>query len=58
MKERSKEMAHILIAATSDDVAAMERILGRRHDSIVVVSAMSEALEKLKEKTFDRIKNV
>jgi response regulator RpfG family c-di-GMP phosphodiesterase len=47
-------MAHILIAATPDDVAAMERILGQRHQ-FIVASTRSEALAKHKETAFDLI---
>jgi response regulator RpfG family c-di-GMP phosphodiesterase len=48
------ELAHILIAATADDVAAIERILGDRHE-LCVVGTMSEAEAKLKEQVFDLI---
>lgn len=47
-------MARIFIAATADDVAAMERILGERHE-LCVVSTMSEAEKQLKEQGFDLI---
>jgi CheY-like chemotaxis protein len=48
------EVARILIAATPDSVANLERILGPRHE-FIVVSTMSEAMVQLRKQTFDLI---
>ena len=53
-KEQVTEVARILIAATPDDVATMEHILGQQHEYIVA-STVSEALAKLEEHGFDLI---
>ena len=53
-KEQVTEVARILIAATPDDVINLERILGPRHE-FIVVSTMSEALGQLNEQAFDLI---
>lgn len=47
-------MKRIFIAATADDVAAMKRILEQKHET-VVVTTMAQAVDKLKEQTFDLI---
>ena len=53
-KEQVTDVARILIAATPDDVANLQRILRWQHE-FIVVSAVSEALAKLKEQAFDLI---
>ncbi len=53
-KEQVTEVARILIAATPEGVAAMERILGQRHE-FIVVGTVSQALAKLTEQAFDLI---
>lgn len=52
--EQLTEAAHILIAATPDDVVNLERILGPLHQ-FVVTSTLSEALAQLEESAFDLI---
>ena len=53
-KEQANDLTRILIAASSDDVANMERILGPRH-KFIVATTMVEALAKLEEQTFDMV---
>lgn len=47
-------MARIFIAATTEDSAAIERILGDKHE-FVTVRVMSEALAKVKSEAFDLV---
>lgn len=47
-------MTRVFIAATADDVTAIERILGQKHE-FVVVGTVAQAVDKLKEQTFDLI---
>lgn len=53
-QEQVTEVARILLAATADDVATMERILGPQHE-FLVVTTISEALVQLNELAFDMI---
>ncbi|MBC7999371.1 MAG: hypothetical protein IAF58_15580 [Leptolyngbya sp.] len=53
-KEHVTNVARILIAAKSDDVANLKRILRWQHE-FIVVSVISEALAKLEEQAFDLI---
>lgn len=47
-------MARIFVAATADDVTAIKRILGQQHE-FVLVGTVAQAVDKLKEQTFDLI---
>jgi hypothetical protein len=47
-------MARIFIAATSDDVDAMKRILGTRHE-LTAVHVMSDALKSLQNEAFELV---
>jgi CheY-like chemotaxis protein len=48
-------MSRILLAATADDVSAIERIFGDRHELVILTSTIFDALATLKEHAFDLI---